>query len=127
LPTSKDYCNILGCRITYCAPSATIFPPQLAYVLSEALREIDLVVELDCGNGFRTYLLVEEVSGASEASKVMARDLDLGLSPVYVLRDEHRGDFDKQLPLGIPVRMPIDSFDKLLGCCLHDAGQGGGA
>ncbi len=128
MPTPSNDCTILGCRVAYCAPSVTILPPQLAYVLSEALREIDLVVELDCGNGFRTYFLVEEVSEANEAEKVAARDLDLGLSPVYMLQSKHMSVFNKQLPLGAPVRLPTKSFKQLLRCCLqrNNAEQGEG-
>lgn len=112
-------CTILGCRVTYCAPSVTILPPQLAYILSEALREIDLIVELGHENGFRAYLLVEEVSGADEAERVAARDHDLGLSPVYALKSQHMSVFNKQLPLGAPVRLPTNSFEQLLRCCLQ--------
>ncbi len=127
MSTSNSDCTILGYKVTYCAPSVNVFPPQLAYILSEALREIDLIVELDCGNGFHTYLLVEEVSGANETRKVAARDPDLGLSPVYMLKSEHRDAFNKQLPLGTPVRLPADSFEQLLKCCLQEnsSGQGG--
>ena len=127
MSTSSSDCTILGYKVTYCAPSVNVFPPQLAYVLSEALREIDLIVELERENESHTfYLLVEEVSKTKETWKVVARDPDLGLSPVYMLESQHMSIFNKQLPLGIPVRLPANSFKQLLRCCLqrNNAEQG---